>query len=90
MNYYNDAVMMAYQLGIWERVPENGSQHAKRLDRLMQAGIGPGLAARIHAPIGLDIGAQSPAEIAVSVLAEAIAALRGRDARRDTAGGAAA
>ena len=30
MNYYNDAVMMAYQLGIWERVPENGSQHAKR------------------------------------------------------------
>ncbi|MCB0177571.1 MAG: XdhC family protein [Anaerolineae bacterium] len=64
--------------------------HAKRLDRLMQAGIGPEFAARIHAPIGLDIGAQSPAEIAVSVLAEAIAALRERDARRDTAGGAAA
>ena len=33
MNYYNDAVMMAYQLGIWERVPENGSQHSLRAEQ---------------------------------------------------------
>ena len=36
--------------------------------------------ARIHAPIGLAIGAQSPAEIAVAILAEVIAALRSRGA----------
>jgi xanthine dehydrogenase accessory factor len=37
----------------------------------------------IHAPIGIDIAAQSPAEIAVAVLAEIVAALRrGRQAER--------
>lgn len=50
--------------------------HAKRLDRLREAGIGDEALARICAPIGLDIGAASPAEIAVSVLAQVIAALR--------------
>ena len=38
---------------------------------------------RIHAPIGIDIGAQSPAEIAVAILAEVIAALRRRRQRRN-------
>lgn len=51
--------------------------HAKRVDRLTAVGLDPDLITRIHAPIGLDIGAASPAEIAVSVLAEIIAALRG-------------
>ena len=37
---------------------------------------------RIHAPIGMDIGASSPAEIAVAVLAEIINALRSRGAGR--------
>ncbi|MBZ9937547.1 XdhC family protein [Mesorhizobium sp. BR1-1-16] len=54
--------------------------HAKRLDRLAQLGIEHFDSARIRAPIGLDIGAQSPAEIAVSILAEVVEALRRRGA----------
>jgi xanthine dehydrogenase accessory factor len=55
--------------------------HARRIERLTAAGFGEADIARIHAPVGLDIGAVSPAEIAVAVLAELIAALR-RDRRR--------
>ena len=50
--------------------------HGKRVDRFAQAGISEDAMKRIHAPIGLDIGASSPAEIAVSVMAEIIATLR--------------
>lgn len=50
--------------------------HAKRVERLAAQGVSEADIARIRAPIGLDIGASSPAEIAVSVLAEAITALR--------------
>ena len=50
--------------------------HAKRVERLEAAGFGADAIARIHAPIGLDIGAVSPAEIAVSILAELVADLR--------------
>ena len=50
--------------------------HAGRLARLGARGLDAAVLARIHAPVGLDIGAVSPAEIAVSVLAEIIAALR--------------
>jgi xanthine dehydrogenase accessory factor len=52
--------------------------HAKRLERLRALGITDVQLARIHAPIGLPISAQSPAEIAVAVLAEVINALRTR------------
>ena len=55
--------------------------HAKRVERLTDSGFGPAEIGRIHAPIGLDIGAVSPAEIAVSILAEIVAELR-RDRRR--------
>jgi xanthine dehydrogenase accessory factor len=55
--------------------------HAKRVARLTELGHGERALARIHAPIGLDIGAVSPAEIAVSILGEIVAALR-RDRRR--------
>ncbi len=55
--------------------------HAKRLERLHAAGVAEAETARIRAPIGLDIGAVSPSEIAVSVLAEIVAALR-HDRRR--------
>lgn len=50
--------------------------HAKRLERLRAAGVDEAAIARIHAPVGLDIGARSPAEIAVSVLAQITHALR--------------
>lgn len=50
--------------------------HAKRVERLAAAGLSQQAISRIHAPIGMDIGASSPAEIAVAVLAEVIRALR--------------
>lgn len=50
--------------------------HARRLERLAAAGLAPADLGRIHAPVGLDIGAQSPAEIAVSVMAEITRTLR--------------
>ncbi|MCA3565362.1 MAG: XdhC family protein [Methylocystis sp.] len=50
--------------------------HAGRVARLAAAGFAPEAIARIHAPIGLDIGAVSPAEIAVAILGEIIASLR--------------
>ena len=52
--------------------------HAKRLERLAALGFDKDALDRIHAPIGLAIGAQSPAEIAVSILAEIVLALRHR------------
>jgi xanthine dehydrogenase accessory factor len=50
--------------------------HGKRMERLMQQGASAADLERIHAPIGVDIAAQSPSEIAVAILAEIIAALR--------------
>lgn len=50
--------------------------HARRLERLKGQGASEENLARIHAPIGLDIGAISPPEIAVSIMAEITAALR--------------
>lgn len=53
--------------------------HAARVERLAEAGVSADAIGRIKAPIGLNIGAASPAEIAVAVLAEIIEALRHRD-----------
>ncbi|SFM68590.1 XdhC family protein [Methylobacterium pseudosasicola] len=50
--------------------------HAARTARLAEAGFSPEQINRIRAPIGLAIGAVSPAEIALAVLAEIVAALR--------------
>jgi xanthine dehydrogenase accessory factor len=50
----------------------------ERRERLMAAGLSQDQVARIHGPIGLDIGGQSPEEIAVAVLAQMIAAKNGK------------
>jgi xanthine dehydrogenase accessory factor len=50
--------------------------HARRLARLKEQGLSDADLARIHAPIGIDIGAISPAEIAVAIIAEITARLR--------------
>ena len=47
-------------------------------DRLRADGVAESLLARVHAPIGLEIGAETPEEIAVSILAEIIAVRAGR------------
>ncbi|MEM9360460.1 MAG: XdhC family protein [Pseudomonadota bacterium] len=52
--------------------------HAKRVDRLTEAGLNDAQLSRINAPIGLDIGAVGPNEIAISIMAEVTAALRGK------------
>jgi len=50
--------------------------HAKRIARLKEEGLADADLARIHAPIGLPIGAVSPAEIAVAIMGEITATLR--------------
>lgn len=50
--------------------------HAKRVSRLEDAGFDAAQIARIHAPVGLDIGGRLPAEIAVSIMAEITQTLR--------------
>ena len=56
--------------------------HARRVDRLKGAGIDEAAIARIHAPIGIDIGAISPPEIAVAIMGEITARLRQVDEAR--------
>jgi xanthine dehydrogenase accessory factor len=55
--------------------------HAKRNERLKAAGVGDDDFTRIHAPIGLDIGAILPSEIAVSIMGEIVQSLRQKPSR---------
>lgn len=52
--------------------------HASRLDRLREAGFEDATLSRIHGPVGLNIGAVSPAEIAIAVMGQVTQALRQR------------
>ncbi len=54
---------------------------AKRIERLRAAGFGEADLARLHAPIGLDLGAHAPGEIALSILAEIVAVRNGLPGR---------
>jgi xanthine dehydrogenase accessory factor len=55
-------------------------------DALLEEGLSPDLLRRVHAPIGLDIGAVTPQEIAVSILAELIAVKHGKTGTSHRAG----
>jgi xanthine dehydrogenase accessory factor len=54
--------------------------HAKRVARLREAGFSDTEIARIHSPVGLNLGAATPEEIAIAILAEIVAVRRGRNA----------
>jgi xanthine dehydrogenase accessory factor len=54
--------------------------HAKRLERLHEAGVSDGQLSRLMSPIGLDLGARTPEETAISICAEIIASRTGRSA----------
>ncbi|MEE9426518.1 MAG: XdhC/CoxI family protein [Paracoccaceae bacterium] len=56
--------------------------HGLRLERLAAAGVSEAELGKIHAPVGADIGANSPAEIAVAVMAEITERLRRPETRR--------
>lgn len=58
---------------------------AKRLNRLQQLGLSEAQLARLHAPVGIDIGSKTPIEIAVSIMAE-LTQLRRREARLQALG----
>lgn len=54
----------------------SGRSHAKRLERLKERGCEESQFGRIHGPVGLDIGSVTPPEIALSIAAQAVEALR--------------
>jgi xanthine dehydrogenase accessory factor len=57
--------------------------HAKRVERLQAKGYASADIARLHAPVGLDIGAKSPAEVAIAIIAEVTQRLRQGPSRND-------
>lgn len=56
-----------------------GSKRRTRivLERLRESGLGPEQLAKVHAPIGLDIGAVTPEEVALAIIAEIVSVRRG-------------
>jgi xanthine dehydrogenase accessory factor len=54
--------------------------HAERFARMAQLGVSAEQLAEVYAPIGLDLGAETPEEIALAILAEIVAVRRGAPA----------
>jgi xanthine dehydrogenase accessory factor len=65
----------------------SGKTHASRLQRLAARGFDPSALERIHGPVGLRIGGRTPAEVAISALAEITQRLRQGPARPPPAAG---
>jgi xanthine dehydrogenase accessory factor len=70
-------ILLRSPLGYVGAIGSRGT-HAKRITRLLQAGLDEDAIARLHAPVGLDLGAATPEEIAISILAEIVAVRHGR------------
>ena len=86
---FRSAISLALDAGVGY-VGALGSRRTqeKRNERLLASGNTAAQIERIHGPVGLDIGAHSPAETAVAILAEIIAYRSGRSGQRlrDTSG----
>ena len=73
------AALLRTETGYIGAIGSRGT-HAKRVVRLHEAGFTDADIARIHSPVGLNLGAQTPEEIAIAILAEIVAVRRGKDA----------
>ena len=77
----------ALELALRSEAPYVGAMgsrraQAQRRERLLAAGVEEELLERIAAPIGLDLGAVTPEETALSIMAEVVAVRNGRDGGR--------
>jgi xanthine dehydrogenase accessory factor len=70
------ALALNSQVGYIGAIGSRGTQ-AKRVERLRAAGFDDDAIARVHSPVGLDLRAKTPAEIALAIAAEMVAARRG-------------
>ena len=82
-NYELDQSALRRVIPSVDEIPYVGMIGSKRkvtrvFETLREEGVDEELLRKIHAPIGLDIGAESPGEIAISVLSQILAVTRGR------------
>jgi xanthine dehydrogenase accessory factor len=82
LSHHEDVDSAAILAALEAETPYVGAMGSRRTQErrrawLVDQGVGEDLLARLHAPVGLDIGADEPGEIAVSVLAEIVAVRRG-------------
>jgi xanthine dehydrogenase accessory factor len=86
------ALALGSRVGYIGAIGSRGTQ-ARRVARLREAGFDDVAIGRVHSPVGLDLGARNPAEIALAIAAEMVATRRGHDGgslRRSVAEAAAA